>query len=80
MQPLDNAERRPPWQESGVLDITRGGGDKRRIAAAALRLQAERCPWMRAAYRLGDPMVIAVVVRLHSPAQCQAVRRGGPRG
>jgi hypothetical protein len=56
-----NAERRPPWQESGALDITRGDGDEISVhrdpaslalaVAELLELSGERDAWQA---RLGD--------------------------
>lgn len=34
-----------------------------------------RCPLIRAAWRLGDPDVIAVVARVHPARYCPAARR-----
>jgi hypothetical protein len=34
-----------------------------------------RCPLVRAACRLGEPTVVADVLRLHRPRQCSAVTR-----
>lgn len=77
--PPDKAERRPPWQESGALDITRGDGDKAMVtprpSVRLARLQAARCPLALAALRLADPAVIAAVARWHPSAHCPAVRR-----
>jgi hypothetical protein len=65
MQP-PNAQRWPR-QETSVVDIAHGGGDKARIA---------RCPWLAAALRSGDFKILAAVITYHPAERCPAARLG----
>jgi hypothetical protein len=69
---------------------TRGGGaalqlDTDRVSVAQATdppwsdtfwpVAQRRCPLTRAAWRTGDPDVVAVVARVHPPIACPAARR-----
>ena len=51
-----------------------GTGRLTTTTTTALRVQAQSCPWMRAALRLADPAVIAAILLLHPAARCPAAR------
>jgi hypothetical protein len=64
---------RPIGDRSTADDQARDAGRSQRFTS----LQAN-CPWVRAAARLGDPVVISALIRLHPPLSCPAARRERP--